>query len=206
MVAASVWDFNPRSPCGERRHSPGVPRRPHGFQSTLPLRGATPRQRVHTPPRRFQSTLPLRGATKLNLNILDALPISIHAPLAGSDAKDVAAIKEHRISIHAPLAGSDSVHLEGRYRVPDFNPRSPCGERLIGLDNYRKYCRISIHAPLAGSDPFNQAFMPSSSLFQSTLPLRGATVKQKNTESLRDSTYNFANLIKQVLWSTQNHY
>ena len=42
---------------------------------------------------------------------------------------------------------------------------------------------ISIHAPLAGSD-----------------------VKQKNTESLRDSTYNFANLIKQVLWSTQNHY
>jgi len=36
--------------------------------------------------------------------------------------------------------------------------------------------------------------------------LRGATVKQKNTESLRDSTYNFANLIKQVLWSTQNHY
>ena len=65
---------------------------------------------------------------------------------------------------------------------------------------------ISIHAPLAGSDIFNPDNVIISSKFQSTLPLRGATVKQKNTESLRDSTYNFANLIKQVLWSTQNHY
>ena len=64
--------------------------------------------------------------------------------------------------------------------------------------------------------------------FQSTLPMRGATENRydreqtrdisihaphagsdsqtKNTESMRDSTYNFANLIKQVLWSTQNRY
>mgnify|MGYP007043652000 CR=1 FL=1 len=55
--------FNPRSPCGERR---GLPR------TLLKLPG-------------FQSTLPLRGATKMEQTIGLSQMISIHAPLAGSD-------------------------------------------------------------------------------------------------------------------------
>ena len=132
--------------------------------------------------------------------------ISIHAPLAGSDkppaflisifpafqstlplrgaTRRTGALKKFpRISIHAPLGGSDINHAGIIDLILDFNPRSPCGER--------------------------PALPPPAvccSTFQSTLPLRGATDKQKNTESLRDSTYNLANLIKQVLWSTQNHY
>ena len=51
------------------------------------------------------------------------------------------------------------------------------------IKGMREVCQISIHAPHAGSDS-----------------------QTKNTESMRDSTYNFANLIKQVLWSTQNRY
>ena len=50
-------------------------------------------------------------------------------------------------------------------------------------ESYGRSFVISIHAPHAGSDS-----------------------QTKNTESMRDSTYNFANLIKQVLWSTQNRY
>ena len=111
------------------------------------------------------------------------LQISIHAPLAGSDHRAMTGSSALLISIHAPLAGSDANLVCSMVFFCNFNPRSPCGERLGMV--LAKYLNedISIHAPLAGSD-----------------------VKQKNTESLRDSTYNFANLIKQVLWSTQNHY
>ena len=56
-------DFNPRSPCGERRKTDMIESKPIIFQSTLPMRGAT---RASTRTRRwciFQSTLPMRGAT-----------------------------------------------------------------------------------------------------------------------------------------------
>ena len=57
----------------------------------------------------------------------------------------------------------------------NFNPRSPYGERLgrnYGLDSTKP---ISIHAPLTGSDvkAYDAARKEE---FQSTLPLRGATV------------------------------
>ena len=55
--------FNPRSPYGERRHV---------YPSIFTTCG-------------FQSTLPLRGATKKALKLTGQLCISIHAPLTGSD-------------------------------------------------------------------------------------------------------------------------
>ena len=59
--------FNPRSPWGERRLHTGAGQGPWGFQSTLPVGGATPLRRWDRPP----------GAK-----------ISIHAPRGGSDSKD----------------------------------------------------------------------------------------------------------------------
>ena len=123
-------DFNPRSPCGERRIAPITSRVNLSFQSTLPLRGATvpdgavpgkDRISIHAPlagsdclsvvpsfiSSWFQSTLPLRGATRLAWNYAKHFDISIHAPLAGSDKKVDTEIREYYISIHAPLAGSD---------------------------------------------------------------------------------------------------
>ena len=72
-------------------------------------------------------------------------------PLRG--ATDTGSAYEHRIliSIHAPLAGCDSAH-------PSQGRQS----------------EISIHAPLAGCDTRVKSTR-SSSLFQSTHPLRGAT-------------------------------
>ena len=55
------------------------------FQSTLPLRGATPAGIFIMAPLEFQSTLPLRGATQGAVECTPDAPISIHAPLAGSD-------------------------------------------------------------------------------------------------------------------------
>ncbi len=57
------------------------------------------------------------------------------------------------ISIHAPLAGSDD----------------KSGVQITGTND------ISIHAPLAGSDQLHIQMYKAYFVFQSTLPLRGAT-------------------------------
>ena len=190
--------FNPRSPHGERLHSPHVCRAAIRFQSTLPARGATlptgwtvrgqryfnprsphgerPQSRAN-PQRcwKFQSTLPARGATLLTRQSAGASVISIHAPRTGSDATDgrCTTIARH------------------------FNPRSPHGERRGCASGRRRLCRISIHAPRTGSDdtllgslvllrhfnprsphgerPAKARRDSASRQFQSTLPARGAT-------------------------------
>ena len=115
----------------------------------------------------------------------DGLRISIHAPRAGSDKKTRlsrcmtvlfqstlpvrgatlardALGRKPEISIHAPRAGSD-ISFNAQYRKDaDFNPRSPCGERLEqSKKEYEKY------------------------IFQSTLPVRGATsdISERITEN-----------------------
>ena len=125
-------NFNPRSPWGERQRAP-VSRDPHlPFQSTLPVGGATQKLRagriirkisIHAPrggsdahrhskligSGKFQSTLPVGGATRLHR--WDAVP--------------------QAISIHAPRGGSDGIVKKPVFAVPNFNPRSPWGERLV---------------------------------------------------------------------------
>ena len=100
--------FNPRTPCGVRRPMRRRWTMSNIFQSTHPLRGATPsvhktngvvayfnprtpcgvRPATTTPYRRpmtFQSTHPLRGATGIMSSTGKVTLISIHAPLAGCD-------------------------------------------------------------------------------------------------------------------------
>ena len=79
-------DFNPRSPCGERRsagrdllsYAHFNPRSPCG-ERQLALKKYQEAQK-------FQSTLPVWGATKWSVNAVTAVTISIHAPRVGSDA------------------------------------------------------------------------------------------------------------------------
>ena len=145
----------------------------------------------------FQSTLPLRGATVVVHGPRKRLGISIHAPLAGSDGPHGLRPRDRAISIHAPLAGSDTSPSNSPVQPSNFNPRSPCGERPNSRSPCAAWFRISIHAPLAGSDRnltqrliLVQHFNPRSpcgerqnrlgtsnrnAIFQSTLPLRGAT-------------------------------
>ena len=123
------------------------------FQSTHPLRGATGYKIYFDISQIFQSTHPLRGATHCFLTLKGNVFISIHAPLAGCDN----------------LGGGVIGHL--LY----FNPRTPCGVRpyvrgLVDQDS------ISIHAPLAGCDVECGLRLIGYSQFQSTHPLRGATL------------------------------
>ena len=122
--------FNPRAPCGARLWTFSSADRPLGFQSTRPLRGATPRRcRPPTPAAGFQSTRPLRGATESCYAANLRLPISIHAPLAGRDGRLQAVRVLVLISIHAPLAGRDRRFRFARFCQENFNPRAPCGAR-----------------------------------------------------------------------------
>ena len=102
--------FNPRSPCGERLAL--------GWYFDMPTE--------------FQSTLPVWGATKTATEITSSAGISIHAPRVGSDMPLAMQIYNHyRFQSTLPVWGATLVrrcaHDPKRY----FNPRSPCGERLL---------------------------------------------------------------------------
>ena len=96
---------------------------------------------------------PRAGSDPISRPIADAAVISIHAPRAGSDLRPRRRRRPvHAISIHAPRAGSDRAGRPSDPRRIHFNPCSPCGERRLSS-------RSSV----------------KSILFQSMLPVRGAT-------------------------------
>ena len=102
----------------------------------------------------FQSTLPVRGATTINsANLAANMEFQSTLPVRGATRQQLLHDMPQRISIHAPRAGSDaSACTDGGGRA------------------------ISIHAPRAGSDVFNSNTTRREHQFQSTLPVRGATL------------------------------
>ena len=79
----------------------------------------------------FQSTLPVWGATVVRLRRESRPCISIHAPRVGSDSSVVPKYHESNFNPRSPC-GERRVgvgHLVRRRK--NFNPRSPCGERLL---------------------------------------------------------------------------
>ena len=125
----------------------------------------------------FQSTLPVRGATRV-AEVVGAVraDISIHAPRAGSDEYARSDLdKRMTISIHAPRAGSDGSTAWHIWRSPNFNPRSPCGERLfLGMAKIN-HKHFNPRSPCGERLACRVPFISPPSVFQSTLPVRGAT-------------------------------
>ena len=80
------------------------------------------------------------------------------------------------ISIHTPHAGSDAFHFCACRSLTDFNPHSPCGERHQRACIRAGFALISIHTPHAGSDDLCKLVGLHKRRFQSTLPMRGATL------------------------------
>ena len=108
--------------------------------------------------------------------------ISIHALLAESDGVHYDNYNLHCvISIHALLAESDSTFdVLAVSALPDFYPRSPCGERLEKFEGVIAI-KISIHALLAESDPIMAYNIIKGKGFLSTLSLRRATSVRPET-------------------------
>ena len=174
----------------------------HGkFQSTLPARGATHRRHPllllagDFNPRSPHGERPIPLVTPSFLS-----KISIHAPRTGSD------IRKNRngatgvvFQSTLPARGATWMQTLKKSSRHDFNPRSPHGERLViprshgcgscisihaprtGSDHPPRPeepggVKISIHAPRTGSDRVGKAYVMNATLFQSTLPARGATI------------------------------
>ena len=101
----------------------------------------------------FQSTRPVRGATVSKLIPEERVQISIHATRAGRDTRSRSKAWSNRnISIHAPRAGRDTRRAYVDMIYNDFNPRAPCGARLLAVELRTPSYDISIHAPRAGRD------------------------------------------------------
>ena len=127
-------DFNPRSPCGERRRTRWPPHRQRRYfnpRSPCGERRRQPKKRCWKPT--FQSTLPVWGATRLNQAV-------------GAYAV---------ISIHAPRVGSDVPKMPARYRQPLFQST----------------------LPVWGATRPSMVIVAVPSEFQSTLPVWGATLR-----------------------------
>ena len=100
-------DFNPRAPCGARRN-PAADRGSDGeFQSTRPMRGATPMPSLPPTMIRFQSTRPMRGATTQDDPDRIAELFQSTRPMRGA-------------TIRRPWRNGARQY---------FNPRAPCGAR-----------------------------------------------------------------------------
>ena len=124
-------NFYPRSPCGERP----------------PSRSPCSRNR------KFLSTLSLRRATTLIQKLAHLCLISIHALLAESDIIKISFPFRPTIFLSTlSLRRATQIALQARRLLPNFYPRSPCGERQIMFNDRTFKTRISIHALLAESD------------------------------------------------------
>ena len=81
------------------------------------------------------------------------------------------------ISIHAPRAGSDRGYIIYDVFVEDFNPRSPCGERRPRPLSVPMCSLFQSTLPVRGATRSVRCCSSASNAFQSTLPVRGATSK-----------------------------
>ena len=163
VMWAYPYDFNPRSPCGERPGSVCCCPHTQRFQSTLPMRGAT---------------LPLTAFRK-------AFSISIHAPHAGSDTSYWGAVT----SMGDFNPRSPCGERRGNYMTITaedlFQSTLPMRGATVVLMLFVVSFVISIHAPHAGSDGAVFRFRFRFPQFQSTLPMRGATMAVSMSGQLR---------------------
>ena len=90
--------------------------------------------------------------------------------IVDSQLKITAAFQSTRPVRGATTSGGICV-CRGRY----FNPRAPCGARLVLPSHPRKRQPISIHAPRVGRDEALLGCCRETAAFQSTHPVRGAT-------------------------------
>ena len=142
------------------------------------MRGATKQGQSIIRHYQFQSTLPVRGATIYRFPPdHNHARISIHAPRAGSDYSFVCrAAYQRDFNPRSPCGERLSCVIRCKF-IRDFNPRSPCGERPELSRNLKSYKEFQSTLPVRGATRDSSAASDAFLSFQSTLPVRGATVK-----------------------------
>ena len=150
------------------------------FQSTHPLRGATRRgacsagTRTHFNPRTPCGVRPsVMPDAFIHVDFNPRTPCGVR-PCMGTQRQPPG-----QISIHAPLAGCDRRLVAVTGLGTHFNPRTPCGVRQRSSGSRDSASRFQSTHPLRGATLESSSLLPLYLLFQSTHPLRGATSYQK---------------------------
>ena len=134
-----LWDFNPHSPCGERR------RYDHPFVLFACIS-------IHTPHAGSDWPWPRRGILRNNFNP--------HSP-CGERRHPLPILKTgYNFNPHSPCGERHATPAQITTAL-DFNPHSPCGERRITFGAMQREQDISIHTPHAGSDRLRCSITPS---------------------------------------------
>ena len=134
---------------------------------------------------KFQSTLPVGGATLLFFCTKSSGLISIHAPRGGSD--NAAKSRQNSVSNFNPRSPwGERPHSKFQRLVlaPNFNPRSPWGERRTANGKARINRNFNPRSPW-GERLCRLFRILRCRLFQSTLPVGGATHCQKALHPVR---------------------
>ena len=125
---------------------------------------------------KFQSTHPVRGATRDSWRWPRLQGISIHAPREGCDPQHAGEVRFCRFQSTHPVRGATSRHTPEypHIWISIHAPREGCDDQWTAdvLPDL-----ISIHAPREGCDYSTRDVFGRFSVFQSTHPVRGATIR-----------------------------
>ena len=183
---AKPIDFNPHSPCGERREAEHIKRLLKGFQSTLPVWGATCGSlygfglakmnfNPHSPcgerlcyflPILFQQKYfnphsPCGERLLRCLLVRKMFSFQSTLPVWGATKFPDKARDIPSISIHTPRVGSDDFALRSQFFLFHFNPHSPCGERPPSVQVVGVYAiYFNPHSPCGERPRFPARFSP----------------------------------------------
>ena len=183
--------FNPLSPCGERLFE--ILHDRHEFHISIhsPHAGRDFGDGVGNDNVCISIHSPHAGRDCTHLLSGSHCTISIHSPHAGRDSAPAPECTDQSISIHSPHAGRDLRVSRVPKSLSNFNPLSPCGERLRYFSGIHIRSDFNPLSPCGerrimfwnGAQTFyfmrgetnNVLEWGANLLFQSTLPMRGET-------------------------------
>ena len=171
-----MWNFNPRSPHGERL-----------LEQTREIKVTA--ISIHAP---------RTGSDRYAIEDILRLQISIHAPRTGSDVRKLKALTRDEFAFQSTLPARGATSTSRIYLLYwSFQSTLPARgatvslDTLVGRDEFQStlpargatkggervmlVIPISIHAPRTGSDELGRVRAALVEAFQSTLPARGAT-------------------------------
>ena len=145
--------FNPRAPCGARPVAADDFVDRYLFQSTRPMRGATPRIRAHKVLDYVSIHAPHAGRDgSLSTGASDSLCFNPRAPCGARPAMFRNHRSRHLFQSTRPMRGATTV-LEDLPIVIQVSIHAPhAGRDLLSQGQVLRNC-VSIHAPHAGRDP-----------------------------------------------------
>ena len=126
------YGFNPRTPCGVRLSDWFSPCPANQFQSTHSLRSATCFSGIRKTCRKVSIHALLAECDSLRMKqLVDVLAFQSTHSLRSATRSDGSPHPDHVVSIHALLAECDHPRRRQPAMILCFNPRTPCGVRLI---------------------------------------------------------------------------